>query len=522
MWRHGAITGRVFDDRGEPAVSVEVRAIRVATAGSRRRYTAGGLRGTTDDRGVYRLSNLVPGSYAVVAPATVATVPDSFVTSYLTAMNAGTRPAFEELRRRGTSSQGASGGMPFGDHWLPRPDRGALPALVRADGRLVIHPTAYHPSAASIDRATIITVKSGEESTGADIRQIATTGVRVSGRVEGPEGTSAGLGLRLVPAHAEVIEVETGFETATTVTDAAGRFEFPAVPPGQYTIRGLLTPPLSRPAVQTTLVQTGGMTVVTASSAPASREPVSDEPVYWLDSAVAVGEQPIDDLVLPLVPGARLSGTAVFDGSTLPTRDQIAAISITVRDLDGGRLPFSLQAGRIDEELKFRTPGYRRGRYLANVTGVPTGWFVESMMFEGRDLLDSPATIEHKELANVVLTFTDRPTRVAGTLRFPSAGYVPPSATARVLAFPAEYKAWIANGQPPRRMRQTSGTAGRGWEIRGLPAGDYFFVALSLGYVADLQDPATYEELAALATRVNVSDTEAISRVLTVRGRRTP
>ena len=60
----GVLTGMVLDEQGEPSFGVQVRALRyVMRTGERSLQSAGSA--TTDDRGVYRIPNLLPGEYVV-------------------------------------------------------------------------------------------------------------------------------------------------------------------------------------------------------------------------------------------------------------------------------------------------------------------------------------------------------------------------------------------------------------------------------------------------------------------------
>jgi hypothetical protein len=66
--RGGVITGRVFDDGGDPLANVRVTAMRAQlTATGRRMVGAGAGLTTTDDTGAYRLHGLAPGAYYVSA-----------------------------------------------------------------------------------------------------------------------------------------------------------------------------------------------------------------------------------------------------------------------------------------------------------------------------------------------------------------------------------------------------------------------------------------------------------------------
>src|SRR5580765_4770297 len=64
LWRLGTITGRVLDERGEPVVGVAVRGFSTAWLAGHSQLVGTDVV-TTDDRGEYRLANLMPGKYAV-------------------------------------------------------------------------------------------------------------------------------------------------------------------------------------------------------------------------------------------------------------------------------------------------------------------------------------------------------------------------------------------------------------------------------------------------------------------------
>ncbi len=67
----GVITGRVRDAAGEPLIAIRVRVVRVRDEAGRTPgqpvFNLGPPEATTDDRGIYRLYGLPPGTYVVVA-----------------------------------------------------------------------------------------------------------------------------------------------------------------------------------------------------------------------------------------------------------------------------------------------------------------------------------------------------------------------------------------------------------------------------------------------------------------------
>jgi hypothetical protein len=84
-WKCAVIAGTVVDEAGEPVVGIAVRALIKYVVAGRTRF---GNRevipelvpsATTDDRGMFRLSQLMPGTYVVVVPSTQTTVPAAFL-----------------------------------------------------------------------------------------------------------------------------------------------------------------------------------------------------------------------------------------------------------------------------------------------------------------------------------------------------------------------------------------------------------------------------------------------------------
>ena len=65
--RGGAITGRIFDDFGDPVANARVQVLRSRTIEGRRRLTPLGVEDGTDDTGAFRLYGLAPGEYFVSA-----------------------------------------------------------------------------------------------------------------------------------------------------------------------------------------------------------------------------------------------------------------------------------------------------------------------------------------------------------------------------------------------------------------------------------------------------------------------
>jgi hypothetical protein len=177
MIRGGVVTGRVTGATGEPMIGVQVMAMMVKDAeGNPIRAQFGGRQRSTDDRGVYRLYGLSPGTYVVVTRNNL-----------------------------------------------------YAPGMSAYDGDA---PT-YYPSSTR-DTAAEVTITSGGEATGIDIRYRGERGHAVSGTVSGGGGESP---RPLIGAAVTLVSVPAGlFAGSTGVRPDTGEngFALHGVPDGEY------------------------------------------------------------------------------------------------------------------------------------------------------------------------------------------------------------------------------------------------------------------------------------------------
>jgi hypothetical protein len=185
MRKGGVITGKVTNDVGDPVVAVPVRAVRVSEmTGDSLQSLAYPTSRQTDDRGVFRIYGLPPGNYAVAAG--------------------------------GSNIFGASIGAYAGDS-----------------------PT-YYPSTTR-DAAIIVAVRSGDETTGIDIRYRGDIGHAVSGTITGvPDTGQPNLTIITTLSHVTSGAFE-GFSFIGGGSTNRG-FEFSAIADGEYVVAaGLLS-----------------------------------------------------------------------------------------------------------------------------------------------------------------------------------------------------------------------------------------------------------------------------------------
>jgi hypothetical protein len=504
MWRVAAISGTVTDDVGEPVSGARVQALRrTIVAGRSRLVRAGLFDEISDDLGGYRFGALVPGDYLIVTATYTISAPATAVGLVDAVRRTGGSTSSDFQREAQVKGAGAplldlyfgTGMQRLGDVLVTF---GAASAPTPADPAAIAHyPTVWHPAAGGPAQATAVTVASGDERGGIDLHLRLTTSVRVSGVVAGPDGPVANLGLRLVPAGLDEVADETAFTPGITASAVDGSFTFIGVDPGQYTIRAATMPRLG--------VSSGRLGA--AASAPLSAA------VLWVATPITVGDSGLTGVRALVRTGARLAGRIAFDGTAAPlSATELTALKVAIEPADGRLVaPALVYAIQVDASGAFSNAGLVAGRYFIRVPGAVREWTLKSAVAGGRDVSDVPLEVGSNDIDSLVLTLTDHPPVLAGTVRTAQGN---PDADATVFVFPADPSAWIDTGSNPRRLRTARPSRSGAFTLTGLPPGDYNAVAVDGTTIASWQDPAVLQALARVASRVHVDDGQRASAAL--------
>jgi len=134
---------------------------------------------------------------------------------------------------------------------------------------------------------------------------------------------------------------------------------------------------------------------------------------------------------------------------------------------------------------------------------VPT-WTLKSAQAGGRGLLDTPVDIQPGgDLADVVVTFTDKVTEINGLL-LDQAGR--PAPEFYVFVFPTDAARWTPLSRwlrPPTRPA----TDGR-YRITGLPPGEYYLAALMEFDQNSWNSPVFLEQVVPGAIKITIGEGE--------------
>jgi hypothetical protein len=497
LWKGGAITGHVLDEAGEPLVDVAVAAVERAADG--RLLTGPSSR--TDDRGIYRIGTLKPGTYLIVVPQTQFVMPSSTIESLLSG------PADPAAASRFAASGAPplapqEAGMKLGSSILVGTPQGRVtntaPPTRRAEN-LYAYPTMFYPSSVTATRATPIAIRSGQERSGIDVVLQPARTVEVSGTLVDNTGAVPNFGVHLMPADsgdgASVLEV------ATTATDARGAFVFPLVPSGSYSIL----------AVRTGAAPGG------PGPAPEPRT-VSEMPGAWASQPLEVGDAKISNVVLTLRPGIRLTGKVDFVGSAeRPAADRLRQWPILMTPTQPLFRSSGTSGAPIDPAGSIAVSGLPPGRYVLSTREATQSWALQSVTIAGRDVTDTAITLGGADVTDVAVVFTDQPAQFTGTV---SNAANAAELDASVFVFPTDRARWPDARVSARTFRTVRVSKTGTFSVPNMIAGEYYVVAALDDAAGDWPDVRLLTKLAPLATTIRIDPNQkqtASLRSVTVR-----
>ena len=233
----------------------------------------------------------------------------------------------------------------------------------------------------------------------------------------------------------------------------------------------------------------------------------------------------VTDLALTTSAGWTFSGRVITeDGAPPPAAPNRFAVSAKLVDPDGGFGPGGApppppppgavgggaipDSGRVKDDWSYTvTPVFGAAYVRAN---VPDGWTVKTILYDGRDISDTPIEMTSGEtLTDVQVVVSNRVTTVSGQLADDRGA---PLADGTVIVFPEDATKWPDDSRWVRAVRPDQ--QGR-YQIQGLPPGDYLAVAVNYVEEGQWNDPEFLESLRRHAQRLTLRETE--SKTLTLK-----
>jgi hypothetical protein len=133
-------------------------------------------------------------------------------------------------------------------------------------------------------------------------------------------------------------------------------------------------------------------------------------------------------------------------------------------------------------------------------------------MLNGIDLLDAPLAVSGRDVDGIVITYTDRPTELSGTLQTP-AGV--PTGDYFIIVFATDRGFWTPSTR--RSVMARPASTGK-YILRNLPPGEYFVAAVTDVEQGEWFDSAFLERLIAASARITLAESEKRTLDLRIAG----
>jgi hypothetical protein len=496
LTKSGSVAGVVREVSGQPLVGASVRVLRTVTIAGTRQLAASAPV-TTDDRGFYRLAQLTPGRYYVQLLSVQHMIPAQDRVGPAEKGNVGSiRSGEGTLDQNSTASQLVVGRYP-------------MPAATD-DGKIRVYPITFYPGVRDFRAAVDVELSGGENRTGADIVVTPAAVGRIHGVLTGASSSLTGLPVRLMLPGME--SLGDGGEAATAVVDSHQRFEFSAVPAGDYILdaRGRWT------QFHTSLVPTAdrigpapGFRSIDAGVFPIASGDVplwidyrtSGVGDYWAVLPVALEKDTVE-LSVTMHRAATVIGRYEWDGQPM----QAMAGRLILAQPSNGSAGLGVVAAESDEKdrERFRIRGLLPGRYILTLTpaAVAQGMNIRAVVCRGREQPGGAIDVRADgSVDDCVVTLTARKTELSGTV---SDDRQQVRRDAIVIVFPADSAMWRDIGLTPTRFRRASPNSDGEFRLHTLPAGEFFVIAVSETDASDWLNPEFMKRASTQAQRVTL------------------
>jgi hypothetical protein len=380
--------------------------------------------------------------------------------------------------------------------------RTASPLGAAGDAPTSGYAPTYFPGTPNGNEAQKLTLALGQEAQNTDFGLFPVRLVRVRGSVVTSEGRPAeGVMVSATPRSGNDTNPLFG-ASSTARTDANGNFTLTGVAPGDYTLNArtsqIFTSSADGNSMSFTMVRSTGPGGGGDSNQESGAVPLT------------VSGEDMSNVIIVTTKGASATGRVVYEGGSKPTANTIR-ISAAATD-DTGPMTLISGASSVTAEGTFEIKGLS-GQRVFRVNGIPSGWVLKAVKVNGTDITDNGMEFKSAEaVTGVEVILTSKVTEVKGAVK---AGN-DPAMDYTVVIFSDEPDKWrvpssrhIATGRPNQQGQ---------FQVKNLPAGSYYAIALEYIPQGEWNDPEVLERLKTKASTFTVGEGEVKTLDLKLEG----
>jgi hypothetical protein len=447
--RGAAVTGKVFDEFGDPVANARVQVLRYQMVQGTRRLTPSGGADQSDDTGAYRIYGLAPGDYYVSAT-----------------LRAGNGPVDDQ------------------------------------NGDATSYASTYYPGTGNVAEAQRMTLGLGQEQPNVNFALQPVRTVKISGLALDSSGTALANGMVTLIAADAGAGGFVGFGGNGGRVRPDGSFSIANVAPGSYTLMAIAGFGGGRGGGG----GGGGGNFVARIGGPGPGGPGGPGGPPDLEVAsmpLTVGSDDLTDLTLVTSKGASITGNVVAAAGSV-AKLNTNSIQIAAQGAQFLPGPLGTRPAQVDADGNFVLSNLA-GQKFIRVNGLPQEWTLKSVTLNGADVTDSALEFRGAtQGSGLQVVVTDRVSDVNGKVST-ARGEVTRDYT--VVVFTDDEAKWAF----PSRFVKTARADQQGqFRIRALPPDDRY-LAVAVDYLEDGEgtDPQFLEQIKDRATKFSLTDGES-------------
>lgn len=368
-------------------------------------------------------------------------------------------------------------GLPPGQYFISATLRANMSFGAQSDDRSGYAAT-YYPGTANQADAQRLDVGIGQTLSQIDIALLPTRTARVSGTVVDSQGRPQAGGSVTVVQRSTTMAMVSGFG--------------PIRPDGTFTVNGLAP---------------GDYTLRASAGTPDMAELAIEQ--------ISISGDDITGVHLAMTRPSTLTGRIVFNDSTAARSVRAAMLSLAAMPKTSDDImPFGPFGGvgppRANDDFTFEIKS-QPGPSLVRMMSTPPGWTLKAVRVNGADVTDEGFEVKaNEDMSGIEIELTNHQSALMGLVTNSRGEAVKDYS---LLLFAQDRERW---GPGTRYMRTARPDQNGRFNTIGLPAGEYYAIALDYMESGDATDPEFLDRVQPKADRFSLGDGETKSLDLKV------